>query len=277
MNTHSLITSVLVSLVSISTVACSSDPEAAGGAPGAASGAQGVNSAELEAACTANYDAMIVRFQKCGERAVMGVHPFEASRHSYMKLCSVQGSRSGTGYTAAFRTKCADVMATATCTDLDAVVKSCWEPKGDFARGLPCSSDNQCKDGLCALPVGATSGTSCGVCGMPILKSKGNTCEPSSKDKCEPGTLCGRYSNDGDHGHSCHDELGYDAPPGTYKQLGKPCEQEKYDCTPGTYCASNNTCTVWPGEGDSTPARCDSWTTPSATGKCVVREALSCN
>jgi hypothetical protein len=275
-----------MSLVSISTIACSSDPDAANGAPGAASGAQAapgsaVNIAELEAACNANYDAMIVRFKKCGARSVMGTHPFEESRHSYMKLCSVQGARPGTGYTPAFRTRCADVMAMSACSDDDAIVKACWEPRGDLARGLPCNSDDQCKDGLCVLPTGAASGTSCGVCGVPAWKVIGEKCNQSDKDKCEPASYCSGSA--GDEYRTCLDDLGSERAVNTAKlSLGQACVPTASDCVRGTYCALTKTCTLNPGEGQTAGNQngssfCDSWTTRSATSTCIVREALSCN
>lgn len=271
-------------LLSIGSAACSGDPSSAcvntATAPGAevpgdsaATSTNTLDIAALEAACTTNYDQMVARFNKCGDRATMGRHPYEASRHSYMKLCLVQGSRPGTGYTATFRQHCGDVMEQAACTDLDAIVEACWEPRGELARGLPCNTDDQCADGRCVLPPGAASGTSCGTCGLPVLKSLGDSCE-SDRDKCAPGSRCTQTAS----GKACTDDLGAESPK-HMKPLGAACPKDTDYCVFGTYCDANKVCSVYPGDGETKSGigMCDAWTVRTPTGKCIVPAPLQCD
>ena len=314
------VTTVAVSaLFCLSVVACSSESGAAGGpdsptAPGAAgtdsppsaeagspSTPAASNAASLGRACDANFDALLARTAKCGPGSTMDLVPLERSRPSFTKLCGVQGSRPGTGYTAAFRTKCADALATAACNDDDTVVKACWEPRGELARGLPCNTDDQCKDGLCEQPTGAAPGSSCGVCGTPVWKKVEEPCEKTEKDRCEPALACSSYYHwcSKVTGHalgepcssgSCRVGLSCSGP--TYRCEGAPpvavgegcgTPNTYRRCEPGAFCSSTNICARVANLDEAVAERgtgrphCDSWTTESATGKCIVKEALSCN
>jgi hypothetical protein len=312
---------VFLPALSLAAVACSSEPSGAA-TPGAASssgadgtGADGTQTGavsgdpSLDAACDAAFDAMLARTAKCGAGSTLGLVPVERSRPAFKKLCAVQGSRPGTGYTAAFRTNCADVLGTADCADDDAVVQACWEPRGKLARGLPCNTDDQCQDGLCELPTGAKPGSSCGVCATPVWKHRSERCDKSDKDKCEAATKC-TVSGDTSYcasviGHplgadcnsgSCRDGLScknvvdsgsdYRCVEGPRRAAaGEACSSttDGTHCEPGTACSSKKICVTIPtldepaGTTSYRSDHCDSWTTESATGKCIVEEALSCN
>ncbi|CAN5881784.1 hypothetical protein BH11MYX4_BH11MYX4_54760 [soil metagenome] len=313
----------LLPVLSLAAVACSSEPSGtatpgagpSSGADGTQTGTDGTpegaasDGSSLDAACDSAFDAMLARTAKCGSGSTMGLVPVERSRPGFKKLCAIQGSRPGTGYTAAFRAKCAEVLATADCADDDVVVQACWEPRGKLARGLPCNTDDQCQDGLCELPSGAKSGSSCGVCSTPVWKHRDERCDKSDKDKCEPATLCKNSSDTSDCSSVIGLALGADCSSGSCRDgltcknvvdsgkdyrcvegprraaAGEACSTT-YDgthCQPGTACSSKGVCVTIPtlGEpaGTTTYQRehCDSWTTESATGKCLVEAALSCN
>lgn len=307
---RALLIAALLPVVSLAAVACSSEPSGVA-SPGAArsnsmDGPTTGAASSLDAACDAAFDAILARAATCGQGSTMQLVPVERSRPGFKKLCAVQGSRPGTGYTAEFRTKCAEVLGTADCADDAAVVQACWEPHGTLARGLPCNTDDQCQDALCELPSGAKPGSSCGVCATPVWKRQGERCDNTAKDKCEAATLC---SSSGETSH-CSSVLGLTlgakcgscriglscknvAEGGTdYRCVESPRAHEGEACSSstdgkrcvlGTACSQDDVCATIPTVGE--PAgktyykseHCDSWTTESATGKCVVEEALSCN
>jgi hypothetical protein len=308
------VSTAVVSALCLSVVACASDPPAASAPPASgnltsdeAGTGPGVAPTDqpLDAACDAAFDAMLARTAKCGAGTTMHLVAVERSRPSFKKLCRVQGSRPGTGYTVAYRAKCAETLATASCNDDDAIVKACWEPRGELARGLPCNTDDQCKDGLCELPPGAAPGTSCGVCGTPVWKEAIDRCDKTEKDKCEPGTVCDSYYHlcrlvlqtadlgepCGAGGVTCRFDLACEGP--AYRcvkgparaAVGEACGPLMADrhCELGALCNRSRSCALLPGldeaAGDTEDEddRCDSWTTESATGKCIVKEALACN
>ncbi len=311
------VTATVLSALCFSASACSSSPDAAQAPASAAdpatadpygSGpAAGAVDSPLDAACDATFDALLARTAKCGPGSTMNLVPVERSRASFKKLCAVQGGRPGTGYTAAYRKTCAETLASAACADDDTVVKACWEPRGALARGLPCSTDDQCKDGLCELPGGALSGSSCGVCGPPVWKQASDYCDESDKDKCEPATVCETYSassrrtcltvlghalgeecNSGvcRFGVECKGPTPYRCVKGAARAAaGGSCGAKAEDarCEFGTACDRSSICVNVPtldepaGKTDYRRDHCDSWTAESATGKCIVQEALSCD
>lgn len=292
----------LSSLVSVSLAAsfafgCASDPGASGAAgsdaPGATPATPGAE-ADFDALCSAQFDAMRARALKCGPELMSEV-PAAFHKDQFVAFCKVQSARPGSGYTAAFRAKCTEVMADRPCSDESALVAACAEPRGQLPHGSACSTDDQCSEGLCHLVKGTQQGAGCGTCDTPNWKQAFKACN-GDKDKCEDSMECSDAlrstavciprleSARGDVGDlmgdvGCKRGLGNkltgsasverectrgNVP--TRINLGGSCGKEGTECEPGSWC-----------EGGKCTAQCSDWAPANSTKACVVRPALDCH
>lgn len=235
----------------------------------------------------------------------MYVDASEGARASFMAVCRQRSQRQGTGYTPEFHDRCAKVFTDAACDDADAVIRTCWEPRGVLPRDAGCATDDQCADGYCRLPSGAARGSTCGTCAVPIWGRRGTPCWEKRDVKCVAGLKCesnqydGRGSCElpsrrgGDEGSSCS-LAHYDScrsglycsdrrcVRATIVPDGESCNSDDRQCAEGSTC-HNHVCVKLPGIGDAcgteeTVDWCNSWTTCGATKKCELREeALDCS
>jgi hypothetical protein len=251
----------------------------------------GAGTADVTAACSTQFDALAARFKKCGREAVMGMLPLESSRAGFVKSCIVQSSRPGTGYSVAQRKGCTEALSSTTCTADAAIIKACAVNRGEFNKGLACNTDDQCKDGYCALPSGAKPGSSCGVCGTPVWKSLSEQCYDESHDKesftqtrCEFGLICRSNSIQANYGRRFCEPL-IDCADGkcsSVPRVGLSCATDW--CGIGLECDSKTKlCVGRPTEGQpgivggGAYGACDEWTSPNAVKQCEVKAALTCN
>lgn len=263
--------------------------------------------AALAAACSAYFDALVARKERCGPAAdVLNVDAFEAARSSAVARCVQQGSASGTGYTPAFYATCNETLATAACDDDDALVKACWEPRGTLVKGMGCSTDDQCADGFCKLPEGASKGSvACGTCDVPIWVKTGHACFDDALSvnvlKCLPGLTCwntcnsarprtyelGDYCTESRTNDPCGARLGCS----NGKCVAVPVMKVGESCR-GRGCALGATCRYVKGgepickslatlgapcdAASGSAPECVSWLECSATHRCELPDTLTC-
>lgn len=300
----------LCSFASAALLACSGGDAGPATEPGAGTpmtaAAGGATDAALAAACSGYFDALAARKERCGPAPdVLNVDAFEAARESGIARCVQQGSANGTGYTPAFYATCSDTLATAACDDDDALVRACWEPRGTLVKGMGCSTDDQCADGFCKLPEGASKGNvACGTCDVPIWVKSGHACfDPDLSVnilKCLPGLTCWDGCNPArprsyELGESCTENrtdpcgAGLGCSKGEcvaapVAKVGESCRGR--GCEVGTSCRSVKSgepiCKSLATLGEACdPAsgyasECVSWLECSATHRCELPETMTC-
>lgn len=230
--------------------ACSSEPEGSAGSSAPAdstvpvepsAGAERPGSAapsavEIDAGCTEYFDALLARRKRCASgQATFGLDASEVARDSFMAVCRQRSTRPGTGYTPQFHETCAKAFSEAACEDYDAIVRACWEPRGKLAAGSGCSTDDQCADGYCRLPSGASPGSTCGTCAVPIWGRTGTSCSETRDVKCVPGLLCMSDSY-GQSGRSCR------VPQSVMASEGEACIGTDGSSSTGKYCNNGLYC-----------------------------------
>ncbi|MBX3224089.1 MAG: hypothetical protein KF795_26475 [Labilithrix sp.] len=257
----------------------------------------------LESACDSQFSAMRDRRDRCPDLfpwqnvPALKLATDESDRSSFVAFCVARGKRAGSGYDAAFLKSCAQAMKAAPCGDNTDIVVACWEPKGELARGARCATDDQCADGYCRLPKGASEGSSCGACDTPIWD--GEPCGAQGT-KCPAGEVCWgyyagcvplrslerssscNYSDGSSRSFSCGPAR-FCTPDGscapmTVAKIGQSCaDYESTTCEDGADC-ENGTCRSGAKLGESCDDRpCRDWLRcDAATGTCRPIEGLEC-
>lgn len=254
---------------------------------------------EIERSCTAYFDGLTARHDRCGTGApVMHKAAYAGARPSFMAACRQRMKREGTGYTPQFNDQCAKVFTDTACEDVDTVYKACWEPRGTLERGANCATDDQCTDGFCLLPAGAERGSSCGTCAVPIWARDGIECAGKNNVKCLPGLWCSpspggtgkcesfskptRAGSSCRAGSECADGLGCIGgvcAKATVVGAGESCESESTICAEGLVC-SDKVCKKRGGIGEDCLEEfyCVGWTQCSPTNKCELwQQTLDCH